>query len=189
MPHRRWTTPAVLIVSLATGLGLAAPTAAADRDSLPHADSGHRPGPDALYAPPPRAPQLENTGPWAAKPILVSGAELLPATASGSTRTSCTTTTAPPGSPTWTTRYGPRDHLFSPAGGTFAYPTDPVYAHNAADLVELRARPLPEATAFRVTLNTLQDPARTAFTIALGGRREPGLATRRRSLAPRHSCS
>jgi hypothetical protein len=168
MPHRRWTTPAVLIVSLATGLGLAAPTAAADRDSLPHADSGHRPGPDALYAPPPRAPQLENTGPWAARPILVSGAESYRAGEwvyqdflyddHGAT-----------GVPDLDAPYGPRDHLFSPAGGTFAYPTDPVYAHNAADLVELRARPLPEATAFRVTLNTLQDPARTAFTIALGG--------------------
>jgi hypothetical protein len=42
--------------------------------SLPSVDSGHRPGPDVLYAPAPRAPQLENTGPWTAAPILVSGA-------------------------------------------------------------------------------------------------------------------
>jgi hypothetical protein len=169
MPHRRWTVPATaLITSLATGLGLAAAPAAADgRDSRPQVQSGHRPGPDALYAPPPRAPQLENTGPWAAEPILVSGAQSYRQGEwvyqdflyddHGAT-----------GVPDPEAPYGPRDHLFSPTGGTFTYPTDPVYAHNAADLVELRARPLPEATAFRVTLNTLQDPERTAFTMALG---------------------
>ena len=42
--------------------------------SLPSVDSGPRPGPDILYAPAPRAPQLENTGVWKAPPILVSGA-------------------------------------------------------------------------------------------------------------------
>jgi len=31
---------------------------------------------------------------------------------------------------------------FSPPGGTFTYPSDPVYADNAADLVELRVKPL-----------------------------------------------
>ena len=36
--------------------------------------SGHRPGPDILYARPARAPQLENTGVWRAQPILISGA-------------------------------------------------------------------------------------------------------------------
>ena len=43
---------------------------------------------------------------------------------------------------------------------------------NAADLVELRVRALRTATAFRVTLNTLQDPERVAFTIAIGGTSE-----------------
>src|SRR6476660_6573755 len=42
--------------------------------ALPSAAAGERPGPDVLYAPPPRAPQLENTGVWHAPPILVSGA-------------------------------------------------------------------------------------------------------------------
>ena len=32
-----------------------------------------RPGPDILYAPLASAPQLENTGPWNAVPILISG--------------------------------------------------------------------------------------------------------------------
>jgi hypothetical protein len=33
-----------------------------------------RPGPDILYRPPAKAPQLQNSGIWHAKPILVSGA-------------------------------------------------------------------------------------------------------------------
>src|SRR5882762_8480817 len=42
--------------------------------SLPGVDSGHRPGPDLLYAPAASAPQLTNAGIWRAPPILVSGA-------------------------------------------------------------------------------------------------------------------
>ena len=42
------------------------------------------------------------------------------------------------------------------------------FANNAADLVELRVKPLASTTAFRVTLSTLKDAERTAFTIALG---------------------
>ena len=59
-------------------------------------------------------------------------------------------------------------NLYSPAAGTFTYPTDEVYRHNAADLVELRITRLDDATALRVTLNTLLDPALTAVTVALG---------------------
>jgi hypothetical protein len=129
--------------------------------------TGHRPGPDALYQSAPRAPQLENTGVWKAQPILVGGAQsyrdgewlyqdfLLDD--HGAT-----------GGKDQNDPNGPSAHLFSPAGGTFTYPTDPVYANNAADLVELRVKPLPAGTAFRVTLNTLKDPARTAFSVALG---------------------
>ncbi|MGH3361782.1 MAG: hypothetical protein ACRDOM_04915 [Nocardioides sp.] len=173
MSHPRRTAPLLtlttaLVTALATAVGLAPPAVADDRhDSLPQVRSGHRPGPDALYAAPPRAPQLENTGPWQARPILVSGAESYRAGEwvyqdflyddHGAT-----------GVPDPEAPYGPDAHLFSPSGGTFTYPTDPVFAHNAADIVELRTRPLAGATAFRVTLNTLKDPARTAFTIALG---------------------
>jgi hypothetical protein len=157
-----------LVVLLAAGLGgPAAPASAAVAEDLPAVTSGPRPGPDALYAPAPRAPQLENAGPWTADPILVSGAEAyrdgewlyqdflyddhgalgLP-------------------DPSGLGLVG--DYLFSPFAGTVTYPTDPVLAGNAADLVELRIKPQPDATLFRVTLNTLQDPERTAFTIALG---------------------
>lgn len=138
-----------------------------DRGSLPHVASGPRPGPDVLYAPAAEAPQLQNAGPWRADPILVSGAQAYRdgewlyqdflyddhgATGVGD-----------PQAP-----YGPEKHTYSPTGGTFTYPRNEVYAHNAADLVELRVKPQRAATALRVTLNTLKDPDRTAFTIALG---------------------
>ena len=48
--------------------------------------------------------------------------------------------------------------LFSKPNGTYTYPTGPGYANNAADLVELRVKPLKRATAFRITLNTLGLP-------------------------------
>ena len=140
--------------------------------ALPSAASGERPGPDVLYAPPPRAPQLENTGVWHAPPILVSGASayrdgefvyqdfLYDDHGAGGLLDSAGANFE-------------GAHLFSPAEGTFSYPTGPGYAANAADLVELRVRPLSGATAFRVTLNTLIDPANVAFTIALGSSPAP----------------
>ena len=148
------------------GLALLAGPARAST-SLPATASGHRPGPDALYLPPATAPQLQNAGPWRAAPILVSGAQAyrggeypypdyLYDDHGGA------------GAPDTNTPFGPNAFLFSPTAGTYTYPTNPVYANNAADLVELRVKPLADATAFRVTLNTLKDPARTAFTIALG---------------------
>jgi hypothetical protein len=61
---------------------------------------------------------------------------------------------------------------FSAPNGTYIYPTDPAYAGNAADFVELRVKPRPSATAFRITLNTLTDPESVGITIAIGG--DPG---------------
>ena len=126
-----------------------------------------RPGPEALYLPPPRAPQLENAGVWQALPILVSGASAYRCGeflyqdwlyddhgAAG---------TADPDDP-----QAAQSYLFSPKAGSLSYPTDPVLANNAADLVEFRLRPLADATALRITLNTLQDAERMAFTVAIG---------------------
>src|SRR5436305_5820381 len=144
---------------------MAAPSAAAS--SLPSVKSGARPGPDILYAPAVDAPQLQNSGPWRAPPILVSGAEAYRDHEfmyqdylyddHGADET------ADPNDP-----FSEVEQLFSPIHGTLDYPSDPVYADNAADLVELRAKPLAGETAFRVTLNTLKDASRVAFTIALG---------------------
>src|SRR4029077_14618766 len=59
--------------------------------------------------------------------------------------------------------------LFSAPNGTYDYPTGPGYDENAANLVELRVKPLAEATAFRITLNTLENPSLVATAIAIGG--------------------
>src|SRR3954452_10158725 len=127
---------------------------------------GPRPGPELLYAGAADTPQLENTGAWKAPPILVSGAE---AYRDGEflyqdfLYDDHGAREAPdPNDPR-----APGDS-FSLPNGTYTYPADPRYAANAADLVELRVRPLSDRTAFRVTLNTMKDAALTAFTIAIG---------------------
>lgn len=121
--------------------------------SLP---GGHpRPGPDVLYWPLAQAPQLETTGPWYAEPILISGASAY--------------------------RHGEflyQDFLYDDSGargttatgaGTYTYPTDnAAYARNAADLVEVRIKPLPHGTAVRLTYNTMRNPELVATTIVLG---------------------
>jgi len=121
-------------------------------------------GPDLLRQAPVTAPMLENTDPWAAPPILISGAvaydsgELL---------------------------Y--QDYLFDDHGadgirdplqpqpygvavpiGTYTYPTGADYHGNDADLVEVRLQLRDDDTLFRVTFNTLEQPIVSAFTIALG---------------------
>jgi hypothetical protein len=148
-------------------LGLALATAApAQAGSLPRVKSGHRPGPDVLYEKPARAPELSNAKPFRAKPILISGAtayrkgEFLYQDwlfdshgASGG---------EDPEDP-----FAVDAFTFSPKAGAYTYPDDPAYANSAADLVELRVKPVHRATLFRVTLNVLHPDS--AFTIALGG--------------------
>ncbi|NEX63751.1 hypothetical protein [Noviherbaspirillum galbum] len=136
-----------------------------------YSGDGPRPGPDLLYAPPPRAPQLENTGIWKARPIMISGAaayrrgEYLYQDYLYDDRGA---------------RYAPDPNdprvgkeLLSMSAGTYTYPSDPVYANNAADIVELRVKPQSGYTAFRLTMNSLIDPEKTAFTIALGNSASP----------------
>ena len=154
----------------AVGLVLA-PSALAASPSLYHGPPP-RPGPDVLYQPPAQAPQLQNAGVWHANPILVSGAsayrdgEFLYQDylyddhgARGQSRD--------PGDPRVS------GDSFSAPNGTYTYPTNPVYANNAADLVELRVKPLATATAFRISLNTMRDPKLVATTIAIGGSAQP----------------
>src|SRR4051794_9253248 len=155
------------VVGLWLVLGALASAPAARAGSLPSVASGHRPGPDVLYAPAPRAPQLENTGVWRAPPILISGAtayrdgeflyqDFLFDDAGAKEQND------------------PRDprtagNTFSRPNGTYTYPTDSAYANNAADLVEMRVKPVAGATVFRATLNTLKDQSLVAFSIAIGG--------------------
>src|SRR3954447_1078568 len=158
-----------LIAALAAALcAAAAPARAASLYDGP----GPPPGPDILYAPAAGAPQLTNAPPWKADPILVSGAsayrqgEFLYQDflyddhgAAGA--------------------FDPADprtagNTFSKPNGTYTYPTDPKYANNAADIVELRVKPLASATAFRLTLNSMKDPSLIGISMAIGG--DPAVA-------------
>jgi len=160
-----------LIAGLAAGglLALTSGTSAttASARSLPTVTSGQRPGPDVLYAPAPRAPQLENVAPFSAAPLLVSGAsayrdgEFLYQDFLHDDRGAAGT--SDPSDPTSGSTLS-----WKAKAGTLTYPTAPVFANNAADLVELRVKPLTDATALRVTLNTMLDPERVAFTVAIG---------------------
>jgi pimeloyl-ACP methyl ester carboxylesterase len=129
-----------------------------------------RPGPPILYASYPSAPQLENSGIWKAQPILISGAT---AYRSGEFlyQDWLLDDRGAAGTPDFNDPHGvgSTGYLFSRKAGTLTYPTNPVYANNAADLVELRVRSLDQVTAFRITLNTMIEPERAAFTLALGG--------------------
>ncbi len=170
-PDHRMKTATRILLLTAIGAALLAAPAQAKRSSLYDA-ADPRPGPDLLYSKAPKpAPQLQNKGPWVAKPILVSGAaayrkgEFLYQDflyddhgARGSGRDA----------------NDPRaDDTFSAPNGTYTYPRDPVYMDNAADLVELRVKPLAKETAFRITLNALEDPEKVAATIAIGDSPEP----------------
>ena len=153
---------------------LSIPAGVAGANGLPHVASGHRPGPDILYARPPRAPQLMNSRPWRARPILVSGSQ---AYRNGEWlyQDFLYDDHGATGEKDSEEHYGPSTNLYSPSAGTFTYPRDKVYANNAADLVELRVKPRRRSTAFRVTLNALKDPSLSAFTIALGGSGSPAI--------------
>jgi pimeloyl-ACP methyl ester carboxylesterase len=153
-----------LLVALLVGLACAPAASAA---SLPSVSSGHRPGPDVLYWPAANAPQLQNTGIWHAPPILISGASAYrdgeylyqgflydDHGATGQLRD--------PGDKFWSSQ------AFSRQDGSYTYPTSAAYAGNAANLIELRVTPLANATAFRLTLNTLIDPNLVGATIAIG---------------------
>ncbi len=153
-------------VPLFAVLGPSGALAAGSGGSL-YRGPGPRPGPKILYAKPSVAPELTNTGLWHASPILVSGATAYRAGEflyqdwlyddNGAREVS------DPNDPRAS------GDLFSRPNGTYTYPTGKGYDDNAADLVEFRARPTKQATAFRVTLNTLQNPLLIAFSVAIGG--------------------
>jgi hypothetical protein len=145
--------------------------------SLPAREgSAPAPGPAVLYERPARSPQLENErgSVWHAPSILVSGAS---AYRQGEFLYQgyiyddhgaklVTDPTNPMISPGGDSSGG---DAFSEPDGTYTYPTGPGYDENAANLVELRVRPVSSGTAFRITLNTLENPALVATAIAIGG--------------------
>ncbi|MFN2462962.1 MAG: hypothetical protein ABR573_03540 [Candidatus Dormibacteria bacterium] len=155
----------VILVAATTALS-GATTASAALPGALYTGPGPRPGPSILYQPPATSPQLTNAGVWEAPPILISGSSAYRQGeylyqdflyddhgADGTTRD--------PSDPRSS------GDLFSAPNGTYTYPTGPGYQGDAADLVEFRVKPLPNETAFRVSLNTLLDPSLAAFTIAI----------------------
>jgi hypothetical protein len=147
---------------------VAAGSAGARADAHPAAPAATRPGPAILHAPPADAPQLQNRpgSGWAAQPLLVSGAAALIGGEylyQGYLYDDHGGRGAVDPTDPWVSKFA-----FGAKAGTLTYPTDPALAGNAADLVELRVRPTGDGTALRVTLNSLADPRRTAFTVAIG---------------------
>jgi hypothetical protein len=149
---------------------------AVNRSLPPKEGTAPQPGPEALYQAPAQAPQLENApnSGWHAKPILISGAS---AYRHGEFvyqgyiyddhgAKEVVDPTNPMISPGGDSSGG---DTFSEPTGTYTYPTGPGYDENAANLVELRVRPKSSKTAFRITLNTLEDPSLVATAIAIGG--------------------
>src|SRR6201995_512032 len=168
------TAALVLVVTMLTPGGA---QAAKVSPSLPAQEgTAPRPGPEVLYEPLAQAPQLENAkgSGWRAKPILISGASayrhgeflyqgyLYDDHGAKEVLDPTNPMISPGGDPS-------AGDTFSEPDGTYTYPTGPGYDENAADLVELRVRPLRRATAFRITLNTLENPALVATAIAIGG--------------------
>lgn len=150
--------PLVALLSVVVLFGVASPAASAD--SLPASA-----GPDLLRQPPATAPQLTNSGPWQAPPILISGAvayrqgEFIyqdwlydDKGAKGSADSN----------------YQPANANSEKGTGTYTYPSGSGYYNNTADLVEVRIRRSLNGTLFRVTFNTLENPDLVGFTIALG---------------------
>jgi hypothetical protein len=145
--------------------------------SLPKKEgSAPRPGPAVLYEPVAHSPQLENAprSPWHAAPILISGASayrkgefvyqgyLYDDHGAKEVTDPTNPMISPGGDPSG-------GDLFSAPDGTYTYPTGPHYDENAANLIELRVKPTPKATLFRLSFNTLEDANLTAASIAIGG--------------------
>ncbi|MDQ6811639.1 MAG: hypothetical protein M3Z95_07050 [Actinomycetota bacterium] len=163
--------------SLALVAALALPAGAWAASSLPHPKgTAPLPGPALLYQPLAPSPQLENApgSVWKGKPILVSGASAYRGgdfiyqgyVYGDHGAKEVTDPTNPMISPGGDPSGG---DLFSNPDGTYTYPTGPGYDENAANLIELRVRQLRTATAFRITLNTLENPNLVATAIAIGG--------------------
>lgn len=130
--------------------------------------SSPRPGPPVLYADPAPAPQFENGEGWDAESLLVSGAD---AYVDGEFLYQDfiyddygANTSAAPVPPT----PHPDHHDFGPMTGDIVYPTDRVYAHNAADLLEVRCRLTGDGEImYRFTLNTMLAPDAAAVAVGV----------------------
>lgn len=153
------TLTAVAIAAGCSGGGDAEPLPSIPLQPL---STSVQPGPGILNAAPVRAPQFENTGIWQADPIRVSGAsayrksEFLYQDWIYDDRGA-------------TTNAGNSSTTLA-RSGRYTYPTDAAtYFENLADIVELRLKLTATGTAFRITFNSMGNPALVGTTLALGG--------------------
>jgi hypothetical protein len=172
---------ATLLLAITACATLALPAQARRRHrenpSLPaQLGTAPRPGPAILYEPLAQSPQLENApgSPWKASPILISGASAYQKGEflyQGYLYDDHGAKLVPdPNDPQTSGKPDPSGgDLFSAPDGTYTYPSAPEYHGNAANLVELRVKPVHKTTAFRITLNTLENPNLVAVAIAIGG--------------------
>jgi hypothetical protein len=158
---RRSRQLGIVLLGLTLGVGLATPRAVAASGVNDRA--ADRTGPAVLHAAPARAPQLENTGIWHAAPLGVCMASAYRAG-----------------------EYVHQGCVYDDEGGgiqyrwfydtifrNYTYPEDPAYRRNLADILEVRVKPLADATAFRVTMNSMTDPGLVGLTLALGDSATP----------------
>lgn len=160
-----------LLLALALLSAAAVPHGARAAGTLPAVSMGPRPGPAVLYQPLAGSPVLSNGPGWSAAPLMVSGAQAYDAgefvyqdyvyDAYGA-NTSDLIFAQPETVP------NAADLAFGGMTGDLSYPTDvATYGHNAADILEFRARLDPEGRAvYRVTLNTML--ASGAAAVAIG---------------------
>lgn len=132
--------------------------------------SAPAPGPDVLYEDPVEAENLAPGGRWTADPLLVSGGQ---AHVDGEyVYQGWLHDDYGAAVPEETGTESPVETSLDEPEGDLVYPTDEDrYGHNAADLVEIRAKPTDDGVAYRFVLNTVleRDAAIVALGIATGG--------------------
>ena len=150
-------------VYVVAAVALLASGSSASAGSLPQTSSGARPGPAPLYAPAPAAPQLANSAPFSAQPLLVSGTdayrggEYLYQDYLYDDRGADIRPLSTPGLNT----------LSSPPDGDLLYPIGARYARNAADFVEFRTTVTASDVVYRITLNTVREQDAAVVGIGL----------------------
>lgn len=138
-------------------------------------------GPWLLHASSASAPQLENTDPWEAEPLMVSGTDGyvdgeylfqdFVYDDYGANTTNAVSSTPP----------DPKNNEnddFSAPTGDLSYPTaDDTYRHNAADLLEFRVTRIAEGLKYRITLNTMVEPDVAGIAIGIDTDRDSSTGT------------
>ncbi|WP_143423297.1 hypothetical protein [Halegenticoccus soli] len=134
--------------------------------------------PRVLHREPATAPQFENEPPWRAEPLRVAGTDayvdgeyLYQDYVYDDYGANTTDAPGPPQpAPNDETAYGENGTMT----GDLVYPTDAeTFRHNAADLLEFRAKPAPEGIRYRITLNTMVEPDVAGVAIGIDVDRDP----------------